>query len=164
MIRNATINDAKAICEIYNYYIENSICSFEESLIDEKEMGKRISLVIDNNYVWLVYEEDNQIMGYAYANKWMERSAYRFCLSVSVYLKPKEAGNGIGSNLYKTLFSDDKLKGKYHAVIAGIALPNDSSIYLHEKFDFKKIAHFKQVGFKFNKWIDVAYWQRYLDK
>ena len=162
MIRYATENDAKEISEIYNYYIKNTICSFEENSIDKNEMGKRISSVIDNDYVWLVYEENNQIQGYAYANKWMERNAYRFCLNVSVYLKPETTGKGIGRKLYQTLLSDNKLCEKYHAVIAGIALPNEASIALHEKFGFKKVAHYEQVGFKFNKWIDVAYWQKYL--
>ena len=98
------------------------------------------------------------MVGYAYATKWKERSAYRFSAEVSVYLSNQVQGRGLGASLYETLFS--KLKeGGINTVIGGITLPNPASVALHEKMGMKKVAHFENVGFKFNQWQDVGYWQ-----
>ena len=102
--------------------------------------------------------EDNQIIGYAYASKWKERSAYRFSAETSVYLDINQIGKGIGSKLYEYLLNEIK-KLEIHSVIGGISLPNKPSQLLHEKFGYKKVAHYKEIGFKFNQWIDVGYWQ-----
>ena len=159
MIRAATINDANKIVEIYNYYISHTTISFEETLVDEKEIISRMQTIFQLNLPWLVYEnEQGEIIGFAYANKWKARSAYRFTVEVSVYLKENCAEKGIGTLLYQQLFSILK-QADYKNVIAIIALPNAASIALHEKFGLNKVAHFKEVGFKFNQWIDVGYWQ-----
>ncbi len=97
----------------------------------------------------------------AYAVLWKARSAYRFSVEITVYVAPGMAGRGIGSMLYSHLFAALQPLG-VHAVIGGIALPNEASIALHEKFGMEKVAHFQQVGFKFNRWIDVGYWERIL--
>ncbi len=96
--------------------------------------------------------------GYAYASEWKSRCAYRYSVETTVYLHPDARGKGIGTLLYQELIR--KLsKLELHAAIGGIALPNDASVALHEKIGFKKAAHFKQVGYKFNKWVDVGYWE-----
>ena len=157
MIRQVHLHDAVQIVEIYNYYILNEVATFEETIITAEEMNWRIEEVI-TNFPWLVYESENQILGYAYATKWKGRSAYRHSVEVSVYLKHGESGKGIGSQLYTTLFEQLK-KMNMHAIMGGVSLPNEASVALHEKFGFKKVAHFKEVGFKFGKWVDVGYWQ-----
>ncbi len=157
MIRTATIQDAKEICEIYNYYILNSIVTFEEEIVAVSEMNNRIEQ-ITAKLPWIVYEESGELLGYAYASEWKSRCAYKHSVESTVYLKPGAMGKGIGSKLYDELINRLK-KIKVHAVIGGIALPNESSIALHEKFGFKKIGQFKEVGFKFEKWIDVGYWE-----
>ena len=86
---------------------------------------------------------------------------YRFSVEVTVYVAPGHAGRGIGSTLYGELFPMLKTLG-IRAVIGGIALPNEASVALHEKFGMRKVAHFGEVGFKFDRWIDVGYWQRTL--
>lgn len=154
MIKKATIKDAKAITNIYNYYVLNDIATFAEEPILIKETEKNIKKAI----IWLVYFEDNHIVGYAYASKWKERSAYRFSAETSVYLAPNYLGKSIGTKLYEHLLKEIK-KLNIHSVIGGISLPNIASQKLHEKFGYQKVAHFKEVGFKFNKWIDVGYWQ-----
>jgi phosphinothricin acetyltransferase len=154
MIRKATIKDAKAITIIYNYYIKNHIATFVEKPIPVKETEKNIK----NAIIWLVYIEDHQIIGYAYASKWKERTAYRFSAETSVYLSINHLGKSIGSKLYRHLLNEIK-KLDIHSVIGGISLPNNASQRLHEKFGYKKVAHYKEIGFKFNKWIDVGYWQ-----
>jgi phosphinothricin acetyltransferase len=108
-----------------------------------------------------VLEEAGQILGYAYATKWRARAAYRFSVEVSVYLASARRGRGWGKQLYTALL-DDLAKRDVHAVIGGIALPNEASIALHEKMGFQKVAHFERVGFKNQQWIDVGYWQKLL--
>lgn len=104
---------------------------------------------------------DGDVIGYAYASKWKGRCAYRFAVETSVYVDSSARGAGVGTVLYEALFAALGGRG-IHAAIGGIALPNEASIALHERFGMKKVAHFEQVGFKFDRWIDVGYWQRLL--
>ena len=160
-IREAVADDAKAIADIYNYFILNTTISFEEEPVTDTEVAKRIAGVQDAGLPWLVVEQDHKVVGYAYATKWRVRHAYRFAVESSVYLGPEDASKGTGTFLYTALMERLRAKG-YHLVIGGIALPNDASIALHEKLGFEKVAHFKEVGFKFDRWIDVGYWQKRL--
>lgn len=159
MIRSVLDKDAKAITDIYNYYIAESAITFEEQTIDADEMLLRIAKIRAANLPWLVAEsESGEIIGYAYATKWRERFAYRFSVEVTVYLSPESFGCGMGTKLYQALFSELK-DLSIHTVIAGITLPNPASIALHEKFGMQQVAHFKAVGFKFDQWLDTGYWQ-----
>lgn len=88
-----------------------------------------------------------------------ERNAYRFTLESTIYISSESQGNNIGTKLYQALF-DEFITRTVRSVMAVIALPNASSIALHEKMGFEKVAHFKEVGFKQNTWIDVGYWQK----
>jgi phosphinothricin acetyltransferase len=157
MLKKVKPEDAGEIAEIYNYYILNSVVTFEETPIDAEEMRSRILAHI-SKYPWFVYEIENQIVGYAYAGVWKTRSAYNQTVESSVYLKQSAINQGIGTILYIELIKQLKDLG-IHAVIGGISLPNQASIQLHEKLGFKKIGEFKEVGYKFNKWIDVGYWE-----
>ncbi len=157
MIRNATLKDAGQICDIYNHYIENTIITFEEEPLSAAQMEKRISEIIAF-LPWIVYEEKGRILGYAYADRWKGRSAYRFSAEATVYLEKNSMGKGIGTELYRRLLEELKAR-KMHAVMGGIALPNEICKRLHEKLGFKKVAHFPEAGYKFNKWIDVGYWE-----
>ncbi len=161
MIRDATLNDAAKIVDIYNHYISDSVVTFEQEIISADIMQERISKVLDSKLPWLVAEQDSNIIGYCYATPWKERSAYRFSVEATVYLHPKVKGLGWGSQLYQSLFEQLKHK-QIHAVMGGITLPNEASIRLHEKFGMNKVAHFKQVGYKFEQWLDVGYWQKIL--
>jgi L-amino acid N-acyltransferase YncA len=158
-IRAAEPRDAAAVAAIYNHYVEQTIVTFEEEPVSSVEMARRIEEVRDDSLPWLVAEQDGHIVGYASSRKWKSRSAYRFAVEVTVYVAPESARSGIGSSLYGGLFPMLQARG-IHAVIAGIALPNEASVALHEKFGMRKVAHFPQVGFKFGRWIDVGYWQR----
>lgn len=157
MVRRVQLEDANAIVEIYNYYILNSIATFEETAIDAIEMKNRIQQCTAR-HPWLVFEEKGEIIGYAYAGEWKSRCSYKYSVESSVYLKHNATKKGVGTILYSELIKQLK-KTDLHVIIGGISLPNEPSIYLHEKFGFEKIAHFKEVGNKFNKWIDVGYWE-----
>jgi L-amino acid N-acyltransferase YncA len=124
-------------------------------------MARRIEETHSASLPWLVAEREGRIVGYAYATKWRVRKGYRFSAEVSAYVDPGYPGMGIGSRLYEKLLPVLQERG-IHAVMGGIALPNEASVAFHEKFGFSKVAHFKEVGFKFGKWIDVGYWQRTL--
>ena len=125
-------------------------------------MGERIAETTASHVPWLVVEEDGAVLGYAYASKWKGRCAYRHSVESTVYLDPSKTGQGIGKPLYAALINALRMQ-RMHAVIGGIALPNEASIALHERLGFEKVAHFRQVGFKQDRWIDVGYWERLLD-
>ncbi|MCP9292556.1 arsinothricin resistance N-acetyltransferase ArsN1 family B [Gracilimonas sediminicola] len=161
MIRPVQPKDIPDIKNIYNYYIRETSVTFEEAEITENDIQSRIQKVESAGLPWLVAEYQNEIAGYAYATKWKERSAYRHSVEISVYVDHNRHGNGWGTKLYQALFTELQKKD-IHLAIAGITLPNDASIALHEKFGMEKVAHFKEIGFKFGQWLDVGYWQKRL--
>lgn len=157
MLRPVHPDDASLIAEIYNHYIRHSPATFEEVLIAPEEMSLRIAN-ISKNFPWLVLEEEGKILGYSYASKWRERSAYRYSVEGTVYLHPSSVGKGVGSQLFAALLADLRER-EFHCVMGGISLPNPASIALLEKFGARQVAHFREVGYKFGQWIDVGYWQ-----
>ncbi|HEY4039966.1 MAG TPA: arsinothricin resistance N-acetyltransferase ArsN1 family B [Burkholderiaceae bacterium] len=160
-IRSASTEDGEAIARIYQHYVLNTSISFEEQPLSAGEMSERIDDVMSSALPWLVAERDQQIVGYAFAVKWKARSAYRHSVESSVYLDPALIGRGVGTQLYRALL--ERLRQRsIHTVIGGIALPNAASVALHERLGFAKVAHFREVGYKFGQWIDVGYWQRSL--
>lgn len=158
MIRSAKMVDAEAIARIYNYYILNSVITFEEQVVTPQTIAERIRETTSDSLPWLVAESSGRIVGYAYASMWKDRSAYRYSVESTVYVEHALLGARYGSQLYESLLANLRQQ-KFHVVIGGIALPNPDSIRLHEKFGFRKIAHFEEVGYKFGQWIDVGYWQ-----
>lgn len=160
-IRDAVADDAAAIAAIYNHYVLTTSISFEEQAVTDSEMQQRIADIQRSGLPWLVAELDGVLVGYAYATKWRVRHAYRFSVESSVYLAPDLAGKGLGTALYQQLLERLSASG-YHLVIGGVALPNAASVALHEKMGFEKVAQFREVGFKFGRWIDVGYWEKSL--
>ncbi len=157
MIRPVTLDDAKRIAEIYNHYILNTTVTFEEQPLGVEEVGARIAKVTAS-YPWLVSEDGGHISGYAYATAWKERAAYRYTVESSIYLAPEQTGSGVGSALYATLIAE--LRARHmHCIIGGIAVPNERSVKFHQKFGFEKVGEFKQLGWKFDRWIDFELWQ-----
>lgn len=161
MIRDATLADADAIAAIYTHYVLHTIVTFEEQAVSADVISGRIREVQDAGIPWLVWEEDGRVLGYAYAGKWKGRCAYRHTLETSVYFAHDATGRGRGTKLYTALIEALRAQN-YHALIGGISIPNPASIALHEKLGFQKIGHFREVGRKFNRWIDVGYWERVL--
>ncbi len=157
MIREATFSDAGAIADIYNYYILNTVITFELDPITPQETIKRMEKYKEVG-PYLVSEEDREVIGYAYVSKFRERPAYEHSVETSIYLKNGCGGKGLGKKLYAELLTQVALQR--HTIIGGIALPNEASVRLHENCGFKKVAHFSEVGKKFGRWIDVGFWQR----
>lgn len=164
MIRNARLDDSRSISDIYNHYVLNTAITFEETPTSANDIRERIELTRAENLPWIIYEDEtHNVIGYAYASKWKGRCAYKYSVEITVYLHPDHGGKGLGTKLYKRLF--ELLREKdFHVVIGGITLPNPASIALHEKMGLTKAGQFKEVGYKFEKWIDVGYWQGILSK
>lgn len=163
IIRPAGAKDVEYVASIYNHYICNTAITFEEVEIASDQIAERIETVQSSSLPWLVAELSGQVVGYAYAGKFHHRSAYRFTVEATVYVAHTLSGQGIGTKLYSELLAILKQQD-IHSVIGIIALPNSPSVALHEKFGFRKIGHFSEVGFKFNNWQDVGYWQITLEK
>lgn len=157
-LRDATLDDAAAIAAIYNHFVLTTTISFEEERATDADMGQRIAAVRDADLPWLVAIVDDNVAAYAYATRWRVRPAYRYSVETSVYVAPALARQSLGHALYQVLLERLRRQG-IHLAVGGIALPNDASIALHEKMGFEKVAHFSEVGFKFDRWIDVGYWQ-----
>lgn len=157
-IRPVTEEDAPAITGLYNPYITNTTITFEEEPVRAEEMLQRIHKVLAIPFPWLCAEVNGRLAGYAYAARWRERSAYRFVAESTIYMDPAFSGQGIGRQLYIELLNQLRAAGM-HTVMGVITIPNPASIALHESLGFVKVAHFPEVGYKFNQWLDVGYWQ-----
>lgn len=164
LIRSAKLTDASAICDIYNYYIKHTSISFEYEPVSVAAMQTRIKNTTAK-YSWLVYEEQGEIIAYVYANLWKTREAYQFVLESTIYASHKMTTKGVGTKLYQALFDaldEYPEEQRIKSLMAVIALPNDTSIALHKKMGFVEAGYFKDVGNKFDDWIDVAYYQKLL--
>jgi len=159
--RPATREDAAAIAGIYNYYVANTCVTFETTPVTPGDMAHRMVEASAAKLPWLVAVESPEVIGFAYASKWKGRCAYRFAVESTIYLDSQHTGKGVGRQLYEALLEAIR-ELSMHAVIGGIALPNDASIRLHEALGFRKVGHFEEVGFKQDRWVDVGYWQRLL--
>lgn len=157
MIRHCTTDDAEQICRIYNHYVRETVITFEEAPVSEADMRQRITDVTAR-LPWLVWQQDDVVLGYAYATPWKLRAAYRHSVESTIYLAPDIKRQGIGTKLYEALIAELKQRN-VHSVVGGAALPNPGSVALHEKLGFIKVAQFREIGRKQDRWVDVAYWQ-----
>jgi phosphinothricin acetyltransferase len=158
LVRPAAAPDSSQIAAIYNHYIACSHATFETEPIDADEMLRRMEDGWTAGYPFLVCADGDEIVGYAYGRRFRPRYAYLHSIEISVYVKDGRGGQNIGTLLYEYLLNGIRA-GDFHAVIGGISLPNEASVRLHEKFGFEKVAHFREVGRKFDRWIDVDYFE-----
>jgi len=159
IIRNATANDAHAICNIYNYYVLNTAITFETTAVSVEEMQRRIQEVLNNRLPYFIAEIDHNVLGYCYLHRWNNRCAYSSTKEVSIYLDKDVRRQGIGEQLFGHLLKNINLYDQTHVLISGICIPNEASVHLHEKFGFKQISHMREIGRKFDEWHDVGHWE-----
>jgi L-amino acid N-acyltransferase YncA len=149
--------DAAACATIYAPSVEDNVTSFEEHAPDAAEMAARIARV-SATHAWLVAEEGGEVLGYAYACPFLERPAYRWSASVSVYVAAGRTGQGLGRALYEELFARLRRQG-FQVACAGITLPNEASVGLHESLGFVAVGVNRRIGWKRGAWRDVGWWQ-----
>ena len=153
--------DADAISVIYAPVVANTSISFELIPPSVDEMRERIVKTL-TELPWLVCDdEQGAVAGYVYAGKHRERPAYQWSVDVTAYVREDCRGRGIGKRLYQALFAELSALG-YCQAFAGIALPNDASVALHESVGFLPIGVYRKVGFKLGAWHDVGWWQKQL--
>ena len=161
MIRIATEADVPAILAIYAPYVENTTVSFEYDVPCKNEFMQRF-YTITAQFPWLVWEENGEILGYAYASPPYTRAAYRWCAEPSVYLKPEAHGRKIGTRLYAALEEILQLQG-YQVLYALITEENTPSLWFHEKLGYRKSVLFPNCGFKMGRWLGVIWLQKRLN-
>lgn len=161
MIRLASPTDAVAILAIYAPYIRNTSLTFETGVPPVADFANRIRSYMEY-FPWLVYEEQGQVRGYAYASRYREREAYQWSVECSVYIHDDHHRSGIAGKLYSALFDLLKAQG-FTTVYAVINLPNDPSVAFHESMGFRYFATYEKVGYKLGKWKNVGWWQLQLN-
>lgn len=157
IVRPAVSSDEEAFAQIYNGYIRESTITFEVEPVAGSEFERRMAKAL----LWFALEVEGEVCGYAYATPYHPRAAYRHTVEISIYIEASVCGKGYGRRLYEALFKAMESRN-IHVAIAGIALPNAESVALHEGFGMEKVAHFKEVGRKFGRWIDVGHWQTFI--
>jgi L-amino acid N-acyltransferase YncA len=156
-VRVATENDAAAVARIYAPYVRETAISFEELPPSPDDMSGRIGRTL-STYPFLVFEDGDTVVAYAYASSHRERPAYRWSADVAIYAAPEVHRRGVGRALYARLLDMLGRQG-FHAAYAGITLPNKNSIGLHEAMGFEHVGTYAEVGFKLGSWRDVGWWQ-----
>lgn len=160
MIRDADPDrDAAACAAIYAPFVSESAVSFEEDAPSAKEMAQRIRR-IGATHPWLVAERerDGRIVGFAYGSAHRARAAYRWAADVTVYVDAASRRRGIGRALYEALLARLREQG-FHVAVAGITVPNDASVGLHEALGFELVGIHRGIGWKAGAWRDVGWWQ-----
>ena len=149
--------DAAACAAIYAPYVETGPISFEERAPSAEEMSARIERIVAT-HPWLIAEEGEEAVGYAYACRHRERAAYRWAAEVAVYIASTRRGQGLGRRLYEALFEQLR-RQRFQVACAGITLPNEASVTLHERLGFVRVGVSPRIGWKQGHWHDVSWWQ-----
>ena len=159
LIRLAEAGDAAAIAAIYAPFVTDTPVSFEETAPDAAEMARRIAGDGRGLHPWLVAEIDGKVVAYASSSPFRARPAYRWSVETGVYCAPQARGRGIGRLLMERMLELLTRQG-FTAVVAGITLPNEASVALHEKLGFAPTATYRDTGFKLGAWRTVQVFAR----
>jgi len=159
--------DAERLAAIYNYYVLHDTATFETVEVSAETMAARIAKVHALGLPWIVTDDSLGATGFACAAPFRDRAAYNWTLEVTVYLDRAETGRGLGSGLYRELFRQLAAlppgpHAPVHSLVAVVALPHPSSVAIHESFGFEHAGTVREAGRKFDRWIDVGYWQKVL--
>ena len=159
VIRPAARGDLARIVAIYGHYVEHTYATFEIDTPTPEQWSLKWAAARERNHPWLVSEQGGELHGYATAATFNPRPAYRFTVETSIYLQHEVVGQGLGRRLYEALLAEVARRG-FHLAVAGIALPNERSVALHESLSFRGVGVFREVGYKLDDWRDVGWWQR----
>jgi phosphinothricin acetyltransferase len=159
-VRSAVLADLPALTALYNYYVVHTPITFDVVMLQPEQRRPWFDdHAASGRHRLLVAEQDGQVVGYASSSRWRPKPAYDTTVESSVYVRHDAVGRGIGRQLYAALF--EAIAGEnVHTIVAGVALPNAASIALHERFGFREVGVFREVGLKFGTFWDVAWFQR----
>ena len=149
--------DAAGCAAIYEPFVRDTAVSFEEEVPSGRDFARRIEETL-LRYPWVVAEIDGSVAGYAYAAAHRDRASYRWAADVTVYIGEGHRGQGVGKALYEALLALLARQG-IQVAVAGITLPNDASVALHESFGFELVGVYERIGWKLGSWRDVGWWQ-----
>ena len=162
-LRKANIADLKQITEIYNYYVVNSVVTFDIEQTTESYWQEKLEYLEGLELPFIVAQSGSgNILGFAYVAPWRQKAAYRRTVEDTIYLRPAAIGKRIGTRLLKELIDLSKAAGVKEIVAVISDKGADPSIALHEAFGFKKQGHLAKVGFKFNRWLGTVLLQKSL--
>ena len=162
-LRAAQAPDCYAIAEIYNFYIENSVVTFDEQIMDASQWEEKLEYLNKLNLPFIVSASDQgEILGFAYVAPWRQKSAYRTTVEDSIYLRPAATRKRIGTKLLEELLIQAKAAGVKEVVAVISDSGAESSVRLHEQFGFSKQGHLGKVGFKFDRWLGTILMQKSL--
>lgn len=161
LVRPATLDDLPSLTAIYNHYIVNSTITFDVRPFeaDERRVWFDDHHASGRHRLVVAAAEDGRVLGYATTSRWRPKPAYDTTVESSVYCHPDAVGRGIGTQLYAALFQAIA-EEDVHRVVAGVAQPNAASVALHQRFGFRQVGVFSSVGRKFNRYWDVAWFER----
>lgn len=161
-IRQATEEDAQELLDIYAPYITKTTITFEDVIPTLDNFKQRIRDISETFPYLVAVDDDNKILGYAYAHLYGPRAAYAWTVEASIYVDHNYEGHGLGTELYQHLEDALKKQGVVN-LMACVTEENDNSIRFHEKFGYKEVGTFQKVGFKFGRWLDVTWLQKTLN-
>lgn len=162
-LRSAEAKDCFAICEIYNFYIQNSVVTFDEQTMELSQWEEKLAYLDKQKLPFIVAESESaEILGFAYVAPWRQKSAYRTTVEDSIYLRAAATGKRIGTKLLEELLVLSKQAGVKEVVAVISDSGAESSVRLHEQFGFKKQGHLAKVGFKFDRWLGTILMQKSL--
>lgn len=157
-MREGTAGDAEACAAIYAPYVTDTAISFETTAPTANEMAQRIATA-SRSHAWVVLEDDERVVGYAYGGPFASRAAYRWSCEVSLYLELGRRRTGGGRALCAALLARLADRG-FRAALAGMTLPNEASVGLHRAMGFEPVGTYRRIGWKHGAWHDVAWTQR----
>lgn len=159
ILRPFTWSDVGPISTIYAHYVVNSTVTFDLDVPSEAFMAEKFGHMVDLGHPVIVAEEEGRVRGYAYASTYRPRPAYRFTCEDTLYLAPDAVGQGLGSRLMDELIVQSRAFG-FKQMIGVITGGTEASIALHRKFGFAILGEFPQLGYKFDRWLDIVHMQR----
>ncbi len=159
LIRPYSPADVPAITAIYAHYVRETVITFDTEVPSEAAMAEKFAHIVELGHPLLIAEEEAKVIGYAYASTYRPRAAYRFTAEDSIYLAPDAIGKGLGGTLLARLLEESKTFG-FRQMLAVITAERANSIRLHEKHGFRMIGRYPELGYKFDRWIDIVHMQR----
>jgi phosphinothricin acetyltransferase len=160
-VRDATIEDLPSVAAIYTHYTLRTTTTFNIEVRTPREWRERFQAhIVEGPYQLLVAVEDDAVLGYVETQQFRPKPAYARSVEISVYVSPDALGRGIGAVLFEALFARIDADPRFHRAFSIIALPNDASIALHERFGFVYRGTLTEAGYKFGQYLDVSYYER----